>query len=931
MKLKFLVIALFTVVMGFAQEKATLNGTLTDKDMNGEPLPFASITVKGTTMSTTADETGNYTLSVPAGEQTIVFTFLGYETKEVAVTFTAGETQTLNQELGSTSVQLNDVVIETVVNREKEAALLLDQKNAVEMKQVIGSQELSRKGVGDAAGAVAKTTGVAKAEGVNNVFVRGLGDRYNSTTLNGLPLPSEDPEYKNISLEFFGANIIKNVGINKTFSANLYGDVGGANIDITSKDADKKSILSASAGVGFNTNALSNTVLVADGAYNYFGFLKNGTGIPINDLTKYSFKTSLKPTEQSTPVNTNFNIVAGKQFELANDQSISVFGVILSESGYQYKEGNSKTINAIGQNSQDLKFQRSEYKATQAILGNAKYKFGTGRSISYNTLFLHDNNQSVADYNGFARNVNDNSDFANKSFIRRQQLNNNNLFVNQLIGEYKVNDKINLDAGVAYNMIRASEPDRRTNAYDYDYAGDNGGGYLVSANSSGSNNRYFSTLKENDITGKAAVAYTFNPESNLQNVLTIGINARHTTRDFDNTQFNFDFNRPVPVDINNPDGLFNQATLDLGKLNDGYDLTTGRGTAENPRAFDPFFYKGERSIYAGYAQIEYPFSEKFIAQIGVRFESFKQNVTWDTNLGNSNPPTKAADISKTYVLPSLNLKYSLDEKNALRFAASQTYTMPQFKETAPFLYSDVNFSSFGNPYLQPSTNYNIDLKYDWYLSRKEIISAGAIYKYIQDPISRVRVLSAANDLSYVNTEKAFVTGVEIEIKKNIFSLEAEDDVKKNDLNFGLNGSYLYTEQVQNDDPRDQLNVQFTHGKGKMQGAAPLLLNTDLSWYKANENRAFTSTVVFAYFYNRVYSVGTAGNENLVENTVPSLDFINKFELLQSKLAISLNFKNILNPKYRITQEATNNSSTQDYEISTYRKGMFVSLGLNWTL
>jgi len=925
MKLKFLLIALFIMAAGFAQDNGTVTGTVLDKDMNSEPLPFASVAVKGTSIATNTDENGKYTLSVPAGDYTLSFNFMGYETVDVPVTVVAGQTKTVDQTLTSTSVQLQDVVIETVVNREKEATLLLDQQKAIEMKQVIGAQELSRKGLGDAAAAVVKTTGVAKSEGVNNVFVRGLGDRYNSTTLNGLPLPSEDPEYKNISLEFFGSNIIKNVGINKTFSSNLYGDVGGANIDITSKDADKKSILSASAGAGFNTNALSNTVLVADGAYNYFGLLKNGTDVPFKNLTTYGFKTSLKPSEQSTPVNTNFNIVAGHKFDLPNDQSISVFGVVLNESTFQYKEGASKQISANGGKVQDLKFERSEYKASQAFLGNAKYRFGAGRSLSYNSVFLHDNNQSVADYNGFARNVNDNTDFANKSFIRRQQLNNNNLFVNQLLGEYKVNDKINLNAGVAYNTIRASEPDRRTNSYDYDYNGTNGGGYTISSNSSGANNRYFSTLKENDVTGKAEADYTFNPESSLQKILTVGVNVRNTTRDFSNTQFNFDFNNPVPVDINNPDALFNQAYLDLGKLNGGYNLVTSRGS--NERAFDPFYYEGKRHIYAGFAQIVYPFNDKLTAQVGVRYESFKQTVDWDTNISSSvtDLTTPRSDIKKSYVLPSLNLKYVLNDKNTVRFAASQTYTMPQFKETAPFLYEDVNFSSFGNPYLNPSTNYNVDLKYDWYLSKKEIISVGAIYKYIKDPISRVRVLNASNDLSYVNTEKAFVTGLEVEVRKNIFSYEA--DTKRNDLTFGFNGSYLYTEQVQNDDSRDRLNVQFTHSKGKMQGAAPILVNTDFSYNATNENNSFTSTVVFSYFYNKVYSVGTAENENLIEKSVPALDFINRFELLKSKLAINLNFKNILNPKYRITQEAQGT----DYEISTYRKGMFVSLGLNWTL
>ena len=141
MKLKFLLIALFTLSLSFAQNKGTVTGTITDKDMNNETLPFASIAIKGTATGTNADENGKYSLSVPAGTHTIVFGFLGYESIEMQITITAGETKTINKALSSSSVQLQDVVIEKTVSREKESALLLEQKNAAVIKQSIGAQE----------------------------------------------------------------------------------------------------------------------------------------------------------------------------------------------------------------------------------------------------------------------------------------------------------------------------------------------------------------------------------------------------------------------------------------------------------------------------------------------------------------------------------------------------------------------------------------------------------------------------------------------------------------------------------------------------------------------------------------------------------------------------------------------------------------------
>ena len=162
MRLKLIVTFLMITVLGFAQNKGTITGTLTDKDVNNESLPFANVVLKGTTIGVTTDETGKYTISAEAGVYTIQFSFLGYETIEEKVEVKAGETVTINKALGSGSYQLKDVVIQNNVSREKESALLMEQKNAVEIKQSIGTQEMQRKGVSTVEQGVAKISGVSK-------------------------------------------------------------------------------------------------------------------------------------------------------------------------------------------------------------------------------------------------------------------------------------------------------------------------------------------------------------------------------------------------------------------------------------------------------------------------------------------------------------------------------------------------------------------------------------------------------------------------------------------------------------------------------------------------------------------------------------------------------------------------------------------------
>src|SRR5690606_39117677 len=109
-----------------------------------------------------------------------------------------------------------------------------------------------------------------------------------------------------------------------------------------------------------------------------------------------------------------------------------------------------------------------------------------------------------------------------------------------------------------------------------------------------------------------------------------------------------------------------------------------------------------------------------------------QNVDWNT-LVSSSEYSDAGTISKTYLLPSLNLRYKFNDNSIFRLSASETYILPQYKEVAPFQYDGPNFSSIGNPYLKASDVYNIDIKWDYYPSNSEIISITGFYKYIKNP------------------------------------------------------------------------------------------------------------------------------------------------------------------------------------------------------
>ena len=903
MNKKILLITLFISLIVNAQDKGNVTGLLTDKEYSNAPLPFANVQLKGTTIGTTTDFDGMYTLSLAPGNYTIVFSFLGYKKIEKPFIILPGKTITINQLMSAEEgVALEEVIVKSSTSKEKVSALIIEQKKAISIKTTIGAQELSKKGVSDAAGAVTKTAGVSK--GSKNVIVRGLGDRYNSTTLNGLPLPSEDPEYKNISLNFFDTSIIKNIGVNKVFSSDIGGDVGGANINIVSKELTKRKEASIGFGSGINTQTVAKEFLTIDGA-NSFGTQKLNHSI--RDFSSYNFQNSFNPNSQNFQLNNSISFKYGKKYEVGKDNTLSFFLVGGSDANFNYQDGNIKQNTNGGLVFRDQEFSKYTYNVSQLLMGNVKFKSEI-YSIAFNHLFIHNNKQSIGDYLG----LDDPQQEGDLSFQRRQQTNNNELYVNQLIGNYKFTERLDFEAKGALNFIRGNEPDRRSNEYLI-----RNGETRPNTNSDGTNERYFSKLQENDYAAKAKLTYQLHADEDNKSAIDFGVDYRYTERLFAATIFNHKFtgNGPI-ISIDNPDAIFNQNSIDTNI----FSLTSLNVKASNPNEIIPFTYRGKRLVSGAFTNLVYQFSNNLFVSGGLKFEKSEQRVTYATNIGKSaidGPST----INTAYILPSLSIKYSINEDHILRFAASQTYTYPQFKETAPFKYQDINFASQGNPDLNPSDNYNVDVKYERYFSSSELISITGFYKYILNPISRSEISSAGNTLTYLNVgDDAAILGIEVEARKNI--LKSDDTVENQyEVNAGLNASYLHS-QVNLDSGSI---AQFQQKSSQLEGATPFLMNADISFNKKYENDEFTATVVLNYFSDRVYSIGTRGFENIIEKGIPTLDLVSSYNL-NKKYRFNLKATNLLNPSFQLSRD---NASGSNVILSNYKKGVNLSLGISY--
>lgn len=872
-----------------------LKGRVKDSQSK-EPLIGATVKVIGSDVASVTDIDGNFQLSgLKDGIYDIEIKYIGYKTAvKRQVKIEDNKVTTLDFEMETDNRVLAGVEVVAKANRESENVTMMEQKRSVIAVQTIGAQELSRKGISDAQAAVAKISGISKQEGVKNVFVRGLGDRYNFTTLNRFPLPSEDPEYKNIALDFFSTDIIQSIDVNKAFYSNTPADVAGADINITSKELTGDGKINVSLSGGFNTKTLSSDFMRLDGV-DMFGFADKTQ--PGGNLDTYSFKNSLDPSKQNLQINQSYTISGGKKFLLGENRNpLKLYLVAGHNKNYTHYEEDVRNSITTGELSQDMEGDISQVETSQIAMANLEYTHNKKHSLAYNFMMVHATKESVGDYLGMDADYQSSDTY--EGFMRRQQTNDNLLFVNQLISKWTLGRNIGLNAGLSYNTINGNEPDRRINNLVKTDSG------YVPMKGTGIQQRYFSELDEKDLNARASLVYKLNDGFDNNSNVQIGYMGRFVDDDFEAVEYDMSVVRQTVFDINNIsfDDYYNQ---------DNY----AGGMFQLDRNIDK--YGVSKNIHSAYAEATYQFTPKFIANLGLKYDDVDMKVNYNVNRGGSRGEQ---EIDKSYFLPSLNLRYNINDKHALRLAASKTYTLPQAKEISPFRYVSVSFNSQGNPNLKPSDNYNIDLKWDWYISPSEIFSITGFYKYIKNPISRIEIASAGGFLSYENiSDHATAAGVEMEMKKHIFSRSLENNGMSR-LTLGVNGAYTYT--------CAKVPLATDPSGSQLEGAAPWIVNADLTYLFRKGGNSFTGALVFNYFSDRIYTIGTEGYQDIMENGIPTLDFVASAQI-GKHFTINLKARNLLDAAHQLTRKG--NATNSEVVLSKYKKGTDFSIGLSYNL
>ena len=456
--------------MTFAQT-GSVKGTLTDKQMNNEPLPFANVLIKDSSKGTTSDFDGLYTIDdLAPGTYVVEFSFVGYQTIEKTIAISVNQIVTLDLSLSPSAAALDEVVIKTSLRRDTETVLLLEQKKATTIKESIGSVELAKLGISNAASATTKISGISKSEGNGEVFVRGLGDRYLYTTLNGLPIPSDDIEKKNINLSLFTTRLIESIDVSKTSSSRLSADQASGNVNISTKELIGNKLLSGSTSSSVNSNVISN------GVFSNFKVTPNNEHITVGFYsTNLSTREALTneswtPGTISAPINTSFSVSAGAKI----GEKVKVLATLGQSSNFEYREGVFREFrgNFIDDTIPDATRWRKTVATSGLVTG--KYRANDGNTFEITSLFINKIQDEVFEGGraGTATIFEETNVGEAFQFIRDQNTKKTLASITQLSGKNTLGQKNTLDWALGYNYLGADEPNRIRNEVNFNFAED---------------------------------------------------------------------------------------------------------------------------------------------------------------------------------------------------------------------------------------------------------------------------------------------------------------------------------------------------------------------------------------------------------------------------------------------------------------------------
>ncbi len=899
--IKQLFTVLFTLLYLCTFAQTAIRGVIHD-EATGETIPFADVIIQGTTTGTTSDLDGAFHLNVDPGTYNVVFNYLGYTDLIVEnVEIKEGQIEVLNVRMGEDSEQLSEVVITAKAVRNTEAAVLTLQKKSVSFIDGLSAQTFAKTGDGNAAAAIKRVPGVS-VEGGKYVYVRGLGDRYTKTILNGMDIPGLDPDRNTVQMDIFPTNLIDNIIVYKTFTPNLPGDFTGGMVEIITKDFPERSTINASVGVGYNPNVNFNNNFVSydGGNLDWLAIDDGNRDLPFNKKTVVpdpadasnrhrlnGMTSSLNPTlgtKRITPfLDRNFAFSLGNQL---NKEKITI--------GYNLAL-NYSTNHSFDENA-EFGFYRKPKDVSRFNLesdGSRVGALGTitnawsglaGISVKYDrhkiglTAMRSQNGESKA---GEFAGVNSPENPANL-FIDVLQFSQREVTNFLLSGKHTFLDgRLSANWKLSPTFSRIYEPDIRSTAFELTEFGK----YEIRPSVGAVATRDWRELDETNYSGKLDITYEFSGFNDMTSKVTIGGLYTYKERDYEILNYNHLVSNQVSFNFSGDQNeLLETANIWTPESRTGTYL---KGNFEPANS-----YEANQNLIAAYLMNELPLSEKLKLIYGARLEIFETKFT-----GQNNNATRflvdQTVLDETDILPSAAIIYSVKEDMNVRFSYASTLARPSFKEKSLVQITDrlSNRVFIGNIDLEESHIANFDARWEYFFDRGQVVSLSGFYKKFKDPIE----LTVFDDLSPDNftprnVGDAEVIGVEMEVRKSLDFLSIPN------LSVQANVAIVSSEVEMNEMERisriENARIGETIGTTRdMAGQSPFLVNAGLNYRLPNNG--LDVNLSFNMQGERLSIVGIGNIPDIYEQPFESLN-LKVSKRVGEKLKVSFGAKNLLN-------------------------------------
>lgn len=933
------------------QQTVNITGVVTDIDTD-TPLADVTIKVVDTNIKVKTDETGVFSLELPAGSYTFQVSAQFYNASvlsEIEV-----NAQLTNEPLQVTLepqvVTLDAITMKVRLSQSGERGLLEKRMRSSRIEDSISTEEISRLPDSSAAQAIKRVTGVSIVGG-KYVFVRGLGERYSNTLLNNVEIPSPEPNRRVVPMDIFPASLLASLQTVKTFSPDQPGGFAGGSVQVFTKDFPEALTMSLSMSTGFNTQATGTEGLTyPGGTLDFLGFddgsrdlpeiiQDRAEDIPIRERGRFtttgftkeeiqefgrSFSNVWSPERHTIPVNQgyklslgNSNTVFGKQF--------GYLGVISYGNSHSYNTQVRKAFR-IGLNETlspvtDYAVEESGHEVDWGSVVNASLRFSNDHILSLRTLTTHTAEDQTRTWTGFNADRNTDLQSSRLRYVERQ------LFSGQLAGTHGFNfgtpelktvsieeNLATIDGAVVdqteieddpadlsvewrltYSRAARNEPDTRETIYE-DREGE-----FTFRDVTHSGSRFFFDLEDDEYNGRVDLTVPIRRDGFLK----LGGLLRDRARSFDVRRFRFlpSDNVDSTVDLSSsPETLFDSKNI-APRI---FELRESTLATDN--------YLADHNIYSGYLMFDIPLTDKWQLMAGLRLESSSQVVTTFDPFSPVLVPIKA-DLETLDLLPGANLTYRLTERMNLRVAMSRTVTRPDFRELAPFEFTDFvgGRTILGNPELERTLIDNFDFRWEVFPDTigGGVIAISAFYKRFQKPIEQIIQPQAEVRITYENAEGANNYGVELEIRQNLGVFSS----KMRAFSINTNAAFIASRVVLPED----VGIQ-TSFERPLQGQCPYIINISLGYEEPNWG--ISSSAAYNIYGRRLSDVGNHGAPDVFEQPRGQLD-LSFGRTFANSYKFSISGKNLIDPDVHFKQG--------DQTSVSYKIGRSFSLGISYSL